>query len=102
MTLIELIVVISIIALISGVAALAMPRRTVPADDTTHRIAKIRAKALLTGQSATVVIRLASAYSIATALPDGTVLADSAAHVDRLTGRVNAPRDFVAHVGATP
>lgn len=89
-TLIELIIVITAMAIIAGVGALVMPKRVVPPDDTSHRIANARTKALRTGQPVQVIVKLVSGYSLATALPDGSVLADSEAHVERMTGRTIA------------
>jgi prepilin-type N-terminal cleavage/methylation domain-containing protein len=87
-SLIELIIVVAALAIIASVTALVMPAKIVPPDDTAHRIANARTKALRTGRPVSVVVQLDSVYAIATAMPDGSVLADSGAHVDRLTGRV--------------
>jgi hypothetical protein len=86
-TLLELIVVVIGLGMISSVAMLAMPGRVIPPDDTPHRIAKARASALRTGRPVSVVLMLDSVFSVATAMPDGTVLADAAARIDRLTGQ---------------
>jgi prepilin-type N-terminal cleavage/methylation domain-containing protein len=86
-TLLELMIVVALLGLTASVAALAMPKRVVPPDDTPHRIANARMQALRTGQPVTVVLKLDRTFAIATAMPDGTVLADSAARIDRLTGQ---------------
>ncbi|MDB4913040.1 MAG: hypothetical protein JWM95_684 [Gemmatimonadetes bacterium] len=92
-TLLELIVVISAIAIIASVSALVMPRKLVPPDDTTHRITNGRAEALRTGRPVRVTVRLHGAYVAATMLPDGMVLVDTSAHVARLTGHIRMPPD---------
>ena len=85
-TLLELLVVVTLLGVTASVAVLVMPARRVPPDDTPHRIANARAQALRTGRPVTVVLQLDSTYSIATAMPDGTVLADPTTGIDRLTG----------------
>lgn len=92
-TLLELIVVVVGIGLISTVAMLVMPKKVIPPDDTTHRVADARTKALRTGRPVSVVLVLDTIFSVATAMPDGTVLADSAARIDRLTGQPLPPID---------
>lgn len=92
-TLLELIVVISALAVIASVSALVMPRRITPPDDTAHRIANGRAEALKTGRPVRLTVRLRGTYVAATMLPDGMVLIDTAAHIARLTGRAMAPPD---------
>ena len=86
-TLLELIVVVVGLGVMASVASLAMPGKVVPPDDTPHRVAAARVKALRTGRPVTVVLQLDSTFAIATAMPDGTVLADPAARIDRLTGQ---------------
>ena len=87
MTLIELIIVVMTIGIVASVTALVMPKKIVPPDDTPHRIANARTKALQTGRPVSVVVQLDTLFAVATAMPDGTVLADSAARIDRLTGQ---------------
>lgn len=86
MTLIELMVVVVVLGVVASVSALVMPNKIVPPDDTAHRIANARTKALRTGRPVSVVVQLDTSFALVTALPDGTVLADSAAHTNRLTG----------------
>jgi len=99
-TLLELIIVVIAIGLISSVAVLVMPRKLVPPDDTPHRIANARTKSLRTGRPVSVVLMLDTVFSVATAMPDGTVLADSAARIDRLTGMPLPPVDTTAGPGS--
>ena len=86
-TLLELIVVVVGLGVMASVATLVMPKKLVPPDDTPHRVAAARTRALCTGRPVSVVLQLDSIFAIATAMPDGTVLADSAARIDRLTGQ---------------
>lgn len=92
-TLLELVIVITVLSVIGGVTALLLPQTIIPPDDTPHRITDARTMALRTGVPVHVVVHVRSGFLPATALPDGTVLVDSAAHVDRLTGRITVPRD---------
>jgi prepilin-type N-terminal cleavage/methylation domain-containing protein len=92
-TLLELLIVVVVLGLVTSVAALVMPAKVVPPDDTPHRIANARTRALRTGQPVSVVLQLDTVFSLATAMPDGTVLADSAARIDRLTGKPLPPVD---------
>lgn len=98
-TLIELLVVVVVLGLVSSVAALALPGKVVPPDDTPHRIANARTLALRTGRPVSVALQLDTVFSLATAMPDGTVLANSAARIDRLTGQPRPPIDSAAMVG---
>jgi Tfp pilus assembly protein FimT len=100
-TLIELLVVVVGLGLIYGVAMLALPRKAVPPDDTPHRVATARAQALRTGRPVTVVLDLDTMFAVATAMPDGTVLADSAARIDRLTGQPLPRRDSTVRGGGS-
>jgi hypothetical protein len=68
-----------------------MPKRPIPVDNTSTRIANARTKALRTGKPVSVFVQLDSGVRVVTALPDGTVLADSAARVRRLTGQMLPP-----------
>ncbi|HEU4722069.1 MAG TPA: hypothetical protein VFS59_11960 [Gemmatimonadaceae bacterium] len=92
-TLLELIVVVVGLGVVSSVAMLAMPGKFVPPDDTPRRVATARTNALRTGRPVSVVLLLDTVFSVATAMPDGTVLADSAARIDRLTGLPLPPID---------
>jgi prepilin-type N-terminal cleavage/methylation domain-containing protein len=96
-TLVELMVVLAILSVIASTALLAF--RTGQAhEDRTHRLASLsqqvaeaRRTALRSGRPMTVPIQdSASAYSV-TALPDGSVIADSGLstvlHLDRLLGQ---------------
>jgi prepilin-type N-terminal cleavage/methylation domain-containing protein len=86
-TLLELLIVITLLGIVASVAVLAMPGKLTPPDDTAHRIVNARTAALRTGRPVTVILQFDTLYGVATAMPDGSVLADSAAHVDRLSGQ---------------
>ena len=95
-TLLELIIVVVVLGLVSTVTMLALPAKVVPPDDTPHRIANARTRALRTGRPVSVVLQLDTVFSLATAMADGTVLADSSARIDRLTGQPLPPIDATA------
>jgi prepilin-type N-terminal cleavage/methylation domain-containing protein len=99
LTLLELILVVAVLAIASSVATLAMPSPTNAPDDAAHRIADARARALRTGLAVTVIVEIDSSYSLATAMPDGRVLADSRARIDAMSGQPLAGRDSVRDVG---
>ncbi len=93
-TLIELIVTIAIIAVIAGTAGLAM--RPAPAsgrDDRSPdaRVAALRGAALARATPLSDTVAVDGRLVTVTAFPDGRVVADSALHVDQLSGR--APHD---------
>lgn len=90
-TLVELIVVVATLGIIASVTVLVMPKRSIALNDTPTRITNARTQALRTGMPVSVFVRLDSGVRVVTALPDGTVLADSAAHVRRLTGEIRRP-----------
>lgn len=89
-TLIELVVTLALLGLLAGVVGLAyrQPRPVAPADESAARVAAARAAALATARPVSISVPMAGRAYSATAYPDGTVLADSAVHVDVLTGRV--------------
>lgn len=99
-TLLELIVVVVGLGVMASVATLAMPKKLIPPDDTPHRVADARTRALRTGRPVSVVLRLDSMYAIATAMPDGTVLAAPAARIDRLTGQPLPAENAAAKAGS--
>ena len=98
-TLIELLIVVVVLGMVSSVAMLALPGKVAPPDDTRHRIADARTRALRTGRPVSVVLQLDSVFSLATAMPDGSVLADPMARIDRLTGQPLSSSDSTAKVG---
>ena len=87
-TLLELCVTIAIMAIAASVVTLAARRIGAPSlEDSGMRIASARRVALATGQPVLLrIMRHDSVFAVA-ALPDGSVVADTSLHVDRLSGR---------------
>jgi prepilin-type N-terminal cleavage/methylation domain-containing protein len=85
-TLIELIVTMVILAVISGVSALAVRRIDRPSPADPHQmIADTLRKVLATGQPVVLRFVIGGAPASATISADGTVIADSVLLVDRFT-----------------
>ena len=94
LTLVEMLVVLVLLGVMAGVAAVALPPPLAPAPASAlNDLATARRTAITSGRSVTVAFSWDSqpARSV-TALPDGRVVADSAVPVDLFTGRLNAPR----------
>ncbi|MGH7719758.1 MAG: pilus assembly FimT family protein [Steroidobacteraceae bacterium] len=90
MTLVELLVVLTILGLVAGVAGLAL-RRASPvatAGSTASLVSDARREAIELGHAVTVVVPVAGRVSSATAFPDGSVVADAVLGVERFTGEV--------------
>ena len=88
MTLIELLVVLVILALVASVVAFAPAAvERAPAGDVEAGIAAARREALRSGAPVTIDIVIDGHPHSVTALPDGSVIADSALDVDRLRGK---------------
>ncbi len=88
-TLVELMVVLAILGVVAGVAGVSViaAPRTVTVDETTAAIATARRDALAGGQSVTISVpRPERAPMTITALPDGSVVADTSLRLERLTG----------------
>ena len=93
-TLIELMVVLTILSVIAGVTGLALRRAQPPraVDARTAAIAIARRRALDSGLTVTVTIDIDSVPTAVTARPDGSVIADGNLGINRLTGTARAPR----------
>jgi prepilin-type N-terminal cleavage/methylation domain-containing protein len=89
-TLIELIVVLAIIAIMAGVTTLAFRRAnlTPTVEPWVSAIAAARRTAVDSDRTVGLTVRVGDKVYAATALPDGSVVADAALGVDRLTGEV--------------
>jgi prepilin-type N-terminal cleavage/methylation domain-containing protein len=90
-TLVELLVTVVVLGIIWSVATLAL--RSAPAlkrTDQASTIADTLNTVIESGLPATLELIVDAQPALATLSPDGTVVADSALHVDRLTGRPNA------------
>jgi len=88
-TLVELLVVIALLGIAAGIAAVGLsPRAAEPAPAAHRAIAAARRLAIASGRPQTVRIPSNSERPLlATAHPDGSVIADSAVAVEYLTGR---------------
>jgi prepilin-type N-terminal cleavage/methylation domain-containing protein len=89
-TLIELIVVLAIVAIMAGVTTLAFRRAdmTPTVAPWVSAVAAARRTAVDSGRTVSLTVRVGDKVYAATALPDGSVVADAALGVDRLTGEV--------------
>jgi Tfp pilus assembly protein FimT len=92
-TLLELMVTLALLAVLAGVVPLALRRiEPIRQADASGRLTAARRMALRTGRAVAVTTSAAAATYRAIALPDGSVVADTAFHVDRLTGVVRDTR----------
>ena len=89
-TLIELIVVLAIVAIMAGVTTLAFRRAdmTPTVAPWVSAVAAARRTAVDSDRTVSLTVRVGDKVYAATALPDGSVVADAALGVDRLTGEV--------------
>jgi prepilin-type N-terminal cleavage/methylation domain-containing protein len=89
-TLIELIVVLAIIAVMAGVTTLAFRRAdlTPTVEPWVSAVAAARRTAVDSDRTVSLTVRVGDKMYAATALPDGSVVADAALGVDRVTGEV--------------
>jgi prepilin-type N-terminal cleavage/methylation domain-containing protein len=93
-TLVELLVVLAILGIISAVATLAA-RDYPPPDESDVRVQLdiARRRALGEGRPVAIAVRVDGHQTFATVFPDGSVVADSALSIDRLTSRAkDAPQ----------
>jgi prepilin-type N-terminal cleavage/methylation domain-containing protein len=92
-TLIELMVVLTILSVLAAVAGLALqraqPLRAV--DQRTAIIARARQLAIDSGHTVRTTVDVDSVSTPITAYPDGSVIGDAALHIDRLSGSPDAP-----------
>ena len=87
-TLLELMVVLVLLSILASVVVLsirAMPQAQ-PFDQTNRKVLAARDSALRLGHPVTVSAEVAGAQHVATAFPDGRVIADTAFHFDELSG----------------
>jgi prepilin-type N-terminal cleavage/methylation domain-containing protein len=89
-TLIELIVVLAIVSIMAGVTTLAFRRAemTPQVAPWVSAIAAARRTAVDSGRTVSLTVRVGDTVYAATALPDGSVVADAALGVDRITGEI--------------
>lgn len=90
-TLVELVVALTLLGLMAAVVGVAIPRQSAPnpIDQVARAIAHARQSAIDSGHVVTITIVVAGLPHTATALPDGSVLADDALDVERLSGAVS-------------
>jgi prepilin-type N-terminal cleavage/methylation domain-containing protein len=90
-TLLELMVVLVLLSVIASVVVLAIRStpRAQPLDQANRQVLAARDSALRFGAPVTVGIDLGGAQRVATAFPDGRVVADTALHFDELSGLPN-------------
>jgi prepilin-type N-terminal cleavage/methylation domain-containing protein len=87
-TLVELMVAMAILAIMAAVVGVAIhgSNRDV-ADTAVDRAAVARQRAIASGEPVVFTLTSGEASRRATALPDGSVVGASLAHIDRMTGR---------------
>jgi prepilin-type N-terminal cleavage/methylation domain-containing protein len=87
-TLIEMLVSIVLLGIVASVATPALRRAAMPPmSDAFTAIAESLDVAIASGRTITLQLSMESGSAFATVRPDGSVVADSAIHVDRFTGR---------------
>ena len=93
-TLIELLVALTLLVVTAAVVGITIPRRGPPtaSDMAARALLEVRRAATGSGQSVSTTIVVAGTPHAATALPDGSIVADSEVAVDRLAGVRVAPR----------
>jgi prepilin-type N-terminal cleavage/methylation domain-containing protein len=92
-TLIEMLVTLALLGILASVTTLAIRRITPPApDDPMTVIADTINAVMRSGQPATLQFVVNGHPAFATLNPDGSIIADTALHVDRFTGRSTRAR----------
>jgi prepilin-type N-terminal cleavage/methylation domain-containing protein len=89
-TLVELMVTLALIGLLAGVVGLTLhtARHAPSIDAATARLVAARDSALRFGVPVTITLTVDGHSHVATALPDGRVIADSAFAIDAMSGTV--------------
>lgn len=92
-TLVEMLITIILLGLIASVTTLATRRFTPPpANDPSTIIADTMKAVLASGRPRTLQFVVNGRPALATLNVDGSIVADTALHIDRLTGRpIHAP-----------
>ena len=86
-TLVEFLVVLSLLAIMAGVSGVALRHREQTSKDMPRTLLHdARAEAIRTGRAVTRVFADSSGVHAFTAFPDGSVVADSVMHVDYVDG----------------
>jgi prepilin-type N-terminal cleavage/methylation domain-containing protein len=89
-TLVEMLITLALLGIIASVATLAI-RRIIPPSpsDPTTIIADSIDAVFKSGSPTTLRFMIRGRPAAATLNPDGSIVADSALHIDRFTGRTN-------------
>jgi prepilin-type N-terminal cleavage/methylation domain-containing protein len=93
-TLVELLVVLAVMGITAGVVGVALgPRARAPAQDpVAATVARLRREALRRGARVTAQVEIRGSVLGLTAMPDGSIIADSALPIDRFAGARNEAR----------
>lgn len=93
-TLVELMVTLALLGILTGVVGLAAggARSVRRAEDPAANLAEARREALRRARAVRITVVEAGVSYSATAFPDGSVVADTVFHADRLTGKTGVPR----------
>lgn len=88
-TLLELMVVLVLLSVLASVVVLSIRSipNALPLDQANKQVLAARDSALRFGHAVTVEIAVAGSQHVATAFPDGRVVADTVLHFDELSGR---------------
>ena len=84
-TLVELMVVLMLLGLMAGVVGLAWRPSPAPASDGRDAIMQARHQALESGAAVCIQVTIDGQSVSVAALPDGSIIAPSGLHLDRLT-----------------
>jgi prepilin-type N-terminal cleavage/methylation domain-containing protein len=99
MTLVELLVALSLLAILASVATLAVRVVSAPKpDDPARVIADSLRVSVATGRSIVVRMTIHDRAAVATVYPDGSVFADSAYRIDPMIGRGKGSGGEAPHV----
>jgi prepilin-type N-terminal cleavage/methylation domain-containing protein len=87
-TLLELMVVLVLLSVLASVVVLAIRSipRAQPLNQANRKVLAARDSALRFGHPVTVNVEVAGSQLVATAFPDGRLIADTALHFDELSG----------------
>ena len=88
-TLVELLITLSVMGVIMGVATMAVRRIEAPRPDDPYQIVEDSLRrAVAIGRGTTIKLMVRGLPALVTVNPDGSVVADSALGIERFTGRM--------------
>jgi prepilin-type N-terminal cleavage/methylation domain-containing protein len=91
-TLIELVITLLLLGFVASVTTLALRKiDETPPEDPVRVLSDSLRRAVADGRAITVRLVVRGAPALATIHPDGSIVADSIANVDRLAGATRAP-----------